>query len=230
MRRLPAEDPLPSGDRWMLSWTDFVTLLLAVFAALYASASVDLARANAVARSVGQALGSTPVAAPAPAVTEAAVTEAGAAPVDAAAAMARQLADALAGLALGDQIRVRTEAGGVGIDIDATLLFATGDARLTSSSAATVDALAAALRPGPWQVMVEGHTDSLAIHTAQFASNWELSAMRAAVVARRLSELGVDARRLSASGFADSRPLDDNQTAEGRARNRRVHLLVMMPR
>ncbi len=225
MRRPPADEPLPPADRWLLSWTDFLILLLAVFAALYASASVDLARANAVSQSVGRALGGN--LAPAPAVDAAPAADA--APASDAAVVARQLADALAALGLGERVQVRQEARGVGIDIDATLLFATGDARLTPQSAAAVGALAGVLRPGPWQVAVEGHTDSVAIRTVQFASNWELSAMRAAVVARRLSELGIDPRRLAATGHADSRPLGDNQTADGRARNRRVHLLVMMP-
>lgn len=227
MRRPPADDPLPSADRWLLSWSDFVTLLLAVFAALYASASVDLAKANAVSQSVGRALGGATAAAPAP--PPAAVAGSGI-PSEDAERVARQLGEALAALGLGERVQVRQEARGVGIDIDATLLFATGDARLTPQSAAAVGALAEVLRPGPWQLAVEGHTDSIAIRTAQFASNWELSAMRAAVVARRMQELGIDPRRLAATGHADSRPLADNQTAEGRARNRRVHLLVMMPR
>lgn len=215
MRRPPTDEPLAPADRWLLSWTDFVTLLLAVFAALYASASVRLAQADA-------ALQAAPAPAPAPPASAAADDEL--------AAIAGELGRALAGLGLGDRIRVRQEAQGVGIDIDADLLFATGDAHLTPQSAATVDTLAGALRPKPWQIAVEGHTDDVAIHTVRFASNWELSAMRAAVVARRLSELGIDARRLAATGHADSRPLADNQTADGRARNRRVHLLVLMPR
>ena len=57
MQRRRAEEPLPSADRWLLSWSDFVTLLLALFAAMYAGASVDLAKAKLVAQSVGSALG-----------------------------------------------------------------------------------------------------------------------------------------------------------------------------
>lgn len=214
MRRPLAEDLLPSNDRWLLSWTDFVTLLLAVFAALYASTSAELSEARA------RTAQSAPADQAAQPVLSSSV---------AAAAIAWQLAEALSRLGLGERIQVRQETGGVGIDIDATLLFATGDARLGPQSAATVDALAAALRGGPWRVAVEGHTDSIVIHTPQFASNWELSSARAAVVARRLSELGIDPQRLSATGYADSRPLAPNRTGEGRARNRRVHLRVLVP-
>jgi chemotaxis protein MotB len=78
------------------------------------------------------------------------------------------------------------------------------------------------------QVRVLGHTDNVPIRTAQFPSNWELSATRAVMVVRILSELhGVPAEHLSATGFGDSRPVADNLTPEGRAKNRRVEIVVL---
>lgn len=247
MRRPRAEEPLPSADRWILSWSDFVTLLLALFAAMYAGASVDLAKARLVAQSVGSAFGATaqgraepgraPAAAPA-AHPEAASTGAAtsAAPRepdagiqhDRAAALVAALRSAMQGIAGGDRVHIVHEAAGIGIDIDATLLFATADARLAPQAEAALSALSGVLARWTSQIAVEGHTDSLPIHTASFGSNWELSAMRAAMVARRLSEQGIANTRLTAIGRADTRPLAANDTAAGRAGNRRVHLLVIL--
>jgi chemotaxis protein MotB len=73
---------------------------------------------------------------------------------------------------------------------------------------------------------VEGHTDPVPISTLQFPSNWELSAQRATTVLRYLVRAGVPAERLRAVGYADTRPVADNSTPEGRAKNRRVALVV----
>ena len=81
----------------------------------------------------------------------------------------------------------------------------------------------------PKEVRVQGHTDNVPMQTPQFPSNWELSTARAASVVRALSEVyAVPAGRLSATGFAEFKPLSDNTTPESRAKNRRVELLVVM--
>ncbi len=242
MRRR-AEESLPSSDRWLLSWSDFVTLLLAVFAAMYAGASVDLAKAKLVAQSVGTAFGSpsSAVASKDTALNgNSSVSNASTDPASVLAAeragsgngiaqLAHALRAAMNGIAGSERVRIVHEAGAVGIDIDATLLFATADARLAPRAEAALSALSGVLAVWPCNITVEGHTDSLPIHTAQFGSNWELSAMRAAMVARRLSEQGIANDRLSAVGRGDTRPLAANDTAAGRADNRRVHLIVTLP-
>ncbi len=244
MRRRRAEEPLPSADRWLLSWSDFVTLLLALFAAMYAGASVDLAKAKLVAQSVGSALGSAgagklersgatpPSSAAVVTPGRASVTTQNAAIDEDHNERTRELVAALrgamAGIAGSDRVRIVHEAAGVGIDIDATLLFATADARLAPQAEAALSALSGVLANCSCSIIVEGHTDSLPIHTPQFGSNWELSAMRAAMVARRLSEQGVGNDRLSAVGRGDTRPLASNATPAGRASNRRVHLIVTL--
>lgn len=265
MQRRRAEEPLPSADRWLLSWSDFVTLLLALFAAMYAGASVDLAKAKLVAQSVGSALGTAGqgkgeqrVATTSPATAAGGAGGvggvAGAASAGSAAAadsgtaaagdenhgngiddsqqrtreLVAALQGAMAGIAGSDRVRIVHEAAGVGIDIDATLLFATADARLAPQAEAALSALSGVLAERSCSITVEGHTDSLPIHTPQFGSNWELSAMRAAMVARRLSEQGIANDRLSAVGRGDTRPLASNDTPAGRASNRRVHLIVTL--
>lgn len=226
MQRRRADEPLPSADRWLLSWSDFVTLLLALFAAMYAGASVDLAKAKRVAQSVSSALGSPVQNQRKPQPDEVPVTKQ--AGDERIASLASSLSDAMAGIAGSERIRIVHEAHAIGIAIDATLLFATAEAKLAPQAEAALSALSAVLSQCACSISVEGHTDSLPIHTPQFSSNWELSAMRAAVVARRLSEQGIANERLSAVGRGDTRPLASNESAEGRAANRRVHLVVTL--
>ncbi|HPP47832.1 MAG TPA: OmpA family protein, partial [Accumulibacter sp.] len=75
-------------------------------------------------------------------------------------------------------------------------------------------------------VTIEGHTDNVPISNAQFPSNWELSAVRATTVLRLFADAGVAPERLTAIGYADTRPVEANTLVEGRARNRRVTILI----
>ncbi len=234
MRRR-SDAPLPSSDRWLLSWSDFVTLLLALFAAMYAGATIDRAKSEAVARSVGAALGApvARVASPVPPVSIGNGGDQGSgnsnsnSVVDETGAFAREMAEALASLGLGERVRVGVEGGTVGIDIDAGLLFREGDAALSDEARSLLSEVAQLLRARPHHIRVEGHTDSKPIANERYASNWELSSARAAVVVRQLAASGIAEMRMSAVGMAANRPLGLNDTPEGRALNRRVHLVLL---
>src|SRR5207237_624589 len=82
----------------------------------------------------------------------------------------------------------------------------------------------------PDSVQVEGHTDNVPIASAQFPSNWELASARASSVVRLFVTSGVNPARLTATGYAENRPVETNDTQEGRARNRRVTLLIIAAR
>jgi chemotaxis protein MotB len=125
-----------------------------------------------------------------------------------------------------DEVTVEVSAAGITFRIAAPVLFSSAAARLQKDGDGVLARLAAVLRKYPYEVEVEGHTDSLPIHTVEFPSNWHLSAARAVAVARRLQELGVAPERLGATGYGEYRPLADNATAEGRARNRRVEIFI----
>ena len=86
--------------------------------------------------------------------------------------------------------------------------------------------LAAILNKNEYQVSVEGHSDTVPIQTRQFASNWELSSSRATSALRELVRDGVSAGRLRAVGYAETRPIESNETPAGRAANRRVELIM----
>src|SRR5690606_29406977 len=137
-------------------------------------------------------------------------------------AMAQHLARALAPLIEDGTVRVLQTNYGVRIDIKDSLLFAPGSAELSGAAQGPLQQIAQILATDSHVIQVEGHTDNIPIHNASFHSNWELSAVRASTVVRLLAGNGVAERRLSATGFGETRPVAGNDTAEGRAKNRRV--------
>lgn len=117
---------------------------------------------------------------------------------------------------------------GVNIRIGEEVLFETGQADLQNKGAIIFDSILPTLQGGDFDIIIEGHTDSIPIHTDRFPSNWELSASRAISVVQYLIDRGIDPRRLKAVGRADTRPISTNENKEGRARNRRVNVLLDM--
>lgn len=126
-------------------------------------------------------------------------------------------------------LRYRTEQRGLVVSIVAEgVLFDPGSAELKPLGRVVLDNLAESLSDIPNQLTIEGHTDSRPISTDRYPSNWELSSARASAVLRYLSDHhGIAQRRMSASGYADQRPVDSNDTDGGRARNRRVDIAVL---
>jgi len=134
--------------------------------------------------------------------------------------------------ALGELIReqlivVRRAELWLEVEINSDILFPTGSAVLETDARAILDKVAAVLAEAQNQIRIEGYTDNRPIHTAQFPSNWELSAARAASVVHLFSEREIASERLSMVGFGEYRPLAENTTPEGQSRNRRVILVVL---
>jgi chemotaxis protein MotB len=107
------------------------------------------------------------------------------------------------------------------------LWFESGSARLLPAGHAFLEALAGPLKRLTNRIEVQGHTDSVPINTVVYPSNWELSAGRAGSVIRYLEQLGLPPERMQAAGYADTMPVASNDTRQGRARNRRVEILVL---
>jgi chemotaxis protein MotB len=119
---------------------------------------------------------------------------------------------------------------GIVFRLDAPVFFAPASADLLPASHAPLTTIATFLQRFPGEVRVGGHSDSLPIQTARFPSNWELSASRSASVARYFQGQGLKPERMEATGYGEFRPLADNATAEGRARNRRVEVFLKVDR
>lgn len=139
---------------------------------------------------------------------------------------ARLMAKALEKEAERQQVEIVREGRRVRVELSDAILFEPGSAELRGEGFDLLDRLNTALSTGTDTLFVEGHTDPSPIANSRFPSNWELSSARAAAVTRQLIAKGLPAERLRAVGLADTRPRADNSTPEGRARNRRVTIIM----
>lgn len=141
--------------------------------------------------------------------------------------MANDIMHVLAPLVQDGRVSVTQSVQGIAIEINASVLFSPGHAQLAEDSTQTLRAVAAVVQGHEHEIHVEGHTDNIPIHTLHFPSNWELSTARASSVVRLFIENGVNPQRLTALGYGENRQVASNETPEGRARNRRVTIMIM---
>lgn len=229
--RAKSSEPVEESEEWVISYMDMVTVLMTVFLGMLSilgmdgrlSVSDDAERAAAA--HVEQELQQTlpPPAPPAsPPLQQAAAPEIPAPPPLSPAA--RQWLARLEALGLPPEVDISSGERKVTIVVRDRILFSSGSATLQPAALDLLRRLTPSLASLPGSIIVEGHTDDLAISTARFPSNWELSAARAAAVVRALAAMGIPPGRLGALGLADSRPLTGD-TAR-RAENRRVEIVV----
>jgi chemotaxis protein MotB len=132
---------------------------------------------------------------------------------------------------LGSQVEVIKSESSVRFRISSELLFAPGEAGLTTEGLRLLDTLLPTFNLAiDRHIVVEGHTDDTPISTARFPSNWELAAGRAGSVVRHLQSRGLNPTRLRATGYAETRPIESNRTPQGQRANRRVELILELPR
>jgi chemotaxis protein MotB len=141
--------------------------------------------------------------------------------------MSDQIVEQMRPLIEKDLIKVRRTEFWLEVEINTNILFPSGSKELNSQAGIILHRLAEILKPFPNPIRVEGFTDNVPINTREFASNWELSAGRAARVVRLFAEVGVEPTRMAAVGFGEFRPVTDNTTLVGRSKNRRVALVVL---
>ena len=226
-------------DRWLVSYADLVSLLFAFFVMMYGIASADLEKQILISQAIGEAFGKPPAALLSnetpkvllpPVLTtqqDARQTAQQSREREQLTAMANSIRSVLAPLVAQGRVRVTQTNRGIGVEINASVLFAPGDARIGADAGKALVALAAVLKQGEHTIQVEGHTDKVPINNSAFTSNWELSAVRAASVVRLFIEHGIAANRLAVLGYGENQPVADNATAEGRVRNRRVQLMIL---
>ena len=225
-------------DRWLISFADFVTLLFAFFVVMYAISAVNESKYRVLASSLGDAFGKTPsrdVPVPQlpnqtlpPEVQQRTLKQQQT--IEEQAHMTEEASNLLAVMAplvKEGKVRVTQSRRGVSIEINANVLFTAGQAELEPQSLTVLRAVAQHLRKEPFNLEITGHTDNIPISTSAFVSNWELSAVRATSVVRLLAENGIAPARLFAIGREASQPIASNDTADGRARNRRVELMIL---
>lgn len=129
-------------------------------------------------------------------------------------------------LNLGDQVVVENTSKGVVITVNGQLFFKSGSAILRKESFPLLDSITSVIEEFPYKLNVEGHTDNALIRTSKFESNWELSAGRAISAVKYILSSGkIEAEKLGASGYAETRPIAQNDTPEGRRINRRIEFV-----
>lgn len=237
MARKKYDDEGDNHERWLVSYADFITLLFAFFVVMYALSSVNENKYRVLSDSLLSAFGkpppigsAVPVPAPAAIPLQPVPQRANTALRRERSQLTRIARDILAVLApLVDQgkVRVTQTDRGVTVEINASVLFAPGQAKLTDASSEALRAVAEILKDDNHELRVEGHTDSVPINTVVFPSNWELSAVRAGSVVRLFIDNGIEENRLAAVGYGATRPVAGNDTAEGRVRNRRVTVMIL---
>jgi chemotaxis protein MotB len=240
-RRARQEEEQENHERWLVSYADFITLLFAFFVVMYAISSVNDGKYRVLSDSLTSAFRSGESVRPqAQTGSSNIITPVQIVPRRASQAednvrrerrerarkLVAQAMSALDAMVSQGQVQVSEGARGITIEINSSMLFASGDSTLSSEAEQVLRAIAGALIQGDFPITVEGHSDNTPIATSRFASNWELSAVRAASVARLLAESGLAPGQLSAIGYGDQRPLESNATPEGRTRNRRVAILI----
>jgi len=233
-------------ERWLVSYADFITLLFAFFVVMFATAQQDKNKAKEVAESVREAIqhgqlseaitgiinhkktapdgkGDTrehpphPPPPPPAAATHADLQKS-----------AELLQKALATELKAGKISIVVDERGLVISLREAAFFASGDDTINAASFPIIEKLVALIVGLPNPVRLEGHTDSVPIHTARFRSNWELSAARSIAMLELLRQrYHFPPERMSVAGFGENAPVDTNDTDEGRAHNRRVDMVVI---
>jgi chemotaxis protein MotB len=125
-------------------------------------------------------------------------------------------------------IQVSMQARGLTISFKQAAAFPSGTDEISPQTYESIAKVAAAIDKLPNPVRLEGHTDSIPIHNPRFKSNWDLSAARSIALLELLSEkFGIPRERLSIGGYAETAPIESNETESGRARNRRVDIVIL---
>lgn len=245
IRRKNFDDEHDNHERWLISYADFITLLFAFFVVMYAISSVNHGKYKELSSSLGNAFGGgssvinlqngarkgfessgqSSLVKPLPLAQR--QYEKLKRQREAMILMAKNLSNSLAPLVQEGKIQVIQNNRGIRIDISDGLLFTPGSAELSQTALAPLNEIARVLQQNSYAIQVEGHTDNSPIHNDQFFSNWELSAVRASSVVRMFNGTGIIESRLSAVGFGSAQPVSDNESPEGRARNRRVSVMVL---
>lgn len=260
--KMPAEAEKPkkppNHERWVISYADLLTLLLALFIVLFASSTRNKAKMSEESESLIKAFHGKPptmtmlttpehalmnhqpsaipkpVEHPAPRVVPRNASNLPqhlTAEMLALAVVKQILQSLLSPLITSNQVRLKSAPLTLTINLDDKVLFDSGKAELLPAARKLLVKVTAALGklPSPFMITVQGYTDDKPIKTAQFPSNWSLSTERAVSVVELFAANGIDGDRLTAEGFGQFSPLAPNDNDTDRAKNRRVVIVIHAP-
>lgn len=228
-------------NRWVISYADFVTMLLALFMVMFATTSMGEMKVKDVNKSIQKVFASKNIEeikeVENPAQTE--VKQDAQSPLDNSGKTildggdgildSKQLVEQIEkDIELNTSVKVIKSDRGVVIRLNDTMLFDPGSAIIKSEAKVTLNKIAVTLAKFQNPILIEGHTDSMPIQNEKFPSNWELSTARATNIIKYLThEHKFPPSRLSAVGYGEYMPIEKNTTPQGRAKNRRVDIIVL---
>lgn len=226
-------------ERWLLTYSDLITLLLIFFVVMYSLSSLNAKKFQEIAMSLslamggGQSLMNEPGASLVPGISGSSLGEDVQAAIDTKEIsdlekIRQELQAYIDENGLNDRVSVTLEERGVVLSFKDVALFPLGSAELTGDARELINKTGQILKKAPQYIRVEGHTDNLPINTSQYPSNWELSVTRSTrVVQELIRELDFHPERLSAAGYGEFRPKSPNDTPQNRQQNRRVDIVVL---
>jgi chemotaxis protein MotB len=246
-RRVKAQDH-PNHERWLISYADFITLLFAFFVVMFASSHADKQKARTVSASVKEAIeqGRMPKAlmemlgrkrppetddlkkAGDTSSPEALKQDPAMAAIAELVPSLQSLTNALQDEIEGGKVSINMEPRGLVVSLKEAAFFPPAGDAIEPSAFPIIGKIADSVLKLPNKILLEGHTDSTPIRNGRFRSNWDLSAARAIAMLNVLADqFKVPRERMSVSGYAENVPVSDNDSAEGRQKNRRVDVVFL---
>jgi chemotaxis protein MotB len=221
-KKYPAQED-ENTDRWVVSYADFITLLFAFFTVMYAISHVDAGKLQRFEGSMKSALNAANPGKGTGVIDGVRPVQQGDAVLEREISAVFKRFDTINGVHM-----TRNDKGLV-VSLDDSVLFGTGSAAIRDEAKPMLEELASLIKKIRNHVIIEGHTDNMPSgKDARYSSNWELSAARATgVLVYLLKDEAINPERLSASGYAEYRPVASNSTPDGRARNRRVDMIFV---
>lgn len=248
--KLEEEKEKENSERWLLTYSDMITLLLALFIMLFTMSNVDAGKYGAVAEQLGISFGlgssggvpygvsegvneevsknmedSEPSATPSQKVDLSEVAAGDKTRDD----LQQMLSILVQSQDLQSDVTIKLEARGTVVSFQEVMLFDSGSATISEAGREVITKVAGIIESVDNYISVEGSTDNVPMSSGQFASNWELASQRAINVTKLLIADGVDTSRISATSYGEYRPVAENDTAENKALNRRVDIVFIDP-
>ncbi len=213
-------------ERWLLTYADLITLLLAFFIVMYSMSQVDAKRFGKVAEALNGVLRGRPIAVELNGLSH--KTGYGLLKLGNLRMIQVQIEERFENLGKQEEIQTEKTERGLVVHIMESALFKEGSASLEPRAIAVLDLIGNSLKGLPNHIRIEGHTDNRPISTSTYPSNWELSSARATEVVRYFTDnLAIQPSRISALGYGEFRPIRPNNSIENRAANRRVDIVIL---
>lgn len=215
-------------ERWLLTYSDLITLLLGLFVILYASSQVDMKKYKAVVSAFENVFGGGQTSGPLPG-SQGVMTAPSSVPnIKPNEAMDRKVRSILGSALKEGGVLVTSDEQGVTVHFLEKLLFDPGKAKIKPGALPVLDTLGYLLSSVPNRIRIEGNTDNTPIHTAQFPSNWQLSVARALNVGYYLlKHYPIRPEKVAIVGYGEYHPFVPNDTPAHKAENRRVDIVIL---